>query len=171
MKYINVEECISKIDPEKVNIYDYANVYVSADKNSMTLAFSYSDNMEDEFSILRITEDEMELTDELWKEFLAVSILIRDRFNVERIVDNVRFEEKLPEEFEKDVFNVANITVTYSLDRSQFLRVQRLSEELKMIGLNYSIEDTLQAVMTTSGVNDLDNNLRFYEELLSIEKG
>ncbi len=161
MSYINVEECLAKIDEKRINRYNYANIYVGADANTMSLAFAYSDNMEDEFSIIKFEASEMELTEELWQEILCVSKLIEQRFDVERIVDDTRYDSMDDSEVELD-----SITVTYQIDKCQKRRLQRLKDLFNSIGMEWSLEDTMQAVMSSFTENDVNKNLDFYEVLL-----
>lgn len=93
MSYINVDECLSKIDENRINRYKYANVYAGADADTMTIGFAYSAKREDEFSVVRF-----------------------DEFN--------------------------------------------------SMGMDYSMEDTIQAVMTVYTESDVNKNLFFYEDLL-----
>jgi len=161
MSYINVEECLAKINESRISRYNYANVYASADAKTMTIGFAYSDNMEDEFSIVRFEAKETELTEELWQEILCVSKLIADKFDVERIVDDARHYS-----MDETIIELDSITVTYQIDRCQKLRLQRLMDVFNSMGMEYSMEDTMQAVMSSFAENDVNKNFLFYENLL-----
>lgn len=91
MKYINIEECLVQIEESRINRDKFANVYVSATDNEITLQFAYSDEMHDEIVLKRVkTICPRELQNEVWQEFLAVSMIIEHAFNVRRITDDVR---------------------------------------------------------------------------------
>ena len=96
----------------------------------------------------------------LWLESL-VGKLIADRFDVELIVDDARHYS-----LDETVVELESITVTYQIDRCQKHRLQRLMDEFNSVGMKYSMQDTIQAVMTVFTESDVNKNLFFYEELL-----
>lgn len=165
MKYIDIEKCLAKIDESKIDRYDYANVYVASSKSDMCICFAYSDKMEDEFTIIRITSKEAELTEEMWREFLAVSAIIEKKYGVERIIDDAR-NYNVDEQSNKDPYPLKDIEVTYRIDVVQERRLQRLTDILNVLGFEYTLQDTLQAMIYAFLPLDIDEKLASYESLL-----
>lgn len=89
MKYININESIAQIDESRINRKKHANVYLCATESAITLQFAYSEDKLDHFIIKQITSREMELSNEIWLEFLTVSMMIQMRYRVERYIDDV----------------------------------------------------------------------------------
>lgn len=169
MNYIDIKTCLSKIDEKRINIYDYANIYVSASENCMYVGFAYSQKREDEFTLLKITNDDIDLSEKIWQECLSLAMMLKTKYNVELIIDDVRDNPDISEVLYEEAYVPQSISVTYQLDRVQELRLQRLTSEFNSLGIDYSMEDTLQAIMMPSSINDIDKNLAFFEELL-VEK-
>jgi len=165
MKYLDLEKCLSMIDESKIDRFNYANVYVGSSKNDICLLFEYSDRMDDDIELSRITSKETELTEEIWKEYLAASALIEKKYDVERIIDDAggydsnEIENKTP-------YDLKEMTVTYRMDVVQQRRLQRLTDLLNEMGFGYTINDTLQSMINAALPTDLDNKLASYEALL-----
>ena len=125
----------------------------------------YSDRMDDDIELSRITSKETELTEEIWKEYLAASALIEKKYDVERIIDDAggydsnEIENKTP-------YDLKEMTVTYRMDVVQQRRLQRLTDLLNEMGFGYTINDTLQSMINAALPTDLDNKLASYEALL-----
>ena len=165
MKYLDVEKCLSMIDESKIDRYDYANVYVGASKDDMSICFAYSDKIEDEFTIVRISSKDIELTEEVWREFLAVSALIEKRFNVERIVDDAN-NYSIDDPADEEPYALKDIPVKYRIDIVQERRLQRVTDILNELGFEYTLQDTLQAMIDAFLPLDIDEKLTAYESLL-----
>ena len=91
MKYINFDECLVQIDEARIDRNNHANVYLCRTASDVILQFAYSQDKQDHF-ILKQDEypSDKEVYEEIWIEYLAVSMLIEHIYRVERFVDDVR---------------------------------------------------------------------------------
>jgi len=135
VRHINLEECLKKIDNKKIDIYKYANVYVSRDEDSMVVKVEYSNELYNDVTIAEFHRTDTELTEELWKELISLSDIISNKYGIERIVDDVFSDEY------DEPYKMSAITVVYQIDQVMKRRLQRLAEEYNAMGLNYTIED------------------------------
>ena len=91
MKYINFDECLAQIDEALIDRSNHANVYLCRTSSEIVLQFAYSQDKQDHF-ILKQTSIPLDANayEEIWVEYLAVSMLIEHSYRVERFVDDVR---------------------------------------------------------------------------------
>lgn len=91
MKYINIDECLARIDEARIDRSNHANVYLCRTSSEIILQFAYSQDKQDHF-VLKQDEypSDMEVYEEIWREYLAVSMLIEHIYMVEQFVDDVR---------------------------------------------------------------------------------
>lgn len=91
MKYINIEECIAQIDVKRIKRKNHANVYLCRTSLEVILQFAYSQD-EQEHIILKKTSlpSDGKAYEEIWTEYLAVSMIIEHSYRVKRFVDDVR---------------------------------------------------------------------------------
>lgn len=91
MKYINIDECLAQIDETRIDRNNHANVYLCRTASEVILQFAYSQDKQDHF-ILKKTSipSDGNAYEEIWIEYLAVSMLIEHSYRVERFVDDVR---------------------------------------------------------------------------------
>lgn len=54
MNHLNIEECCSKIEEERIDRDNLANVYAMADDNRMLVSFAYSDRKKDEIILIDV---------------------------------------------------------------------------------------------------------------------
>lgn len=164
MKYLNIEECLSKIDEKRIDHCNYPQVYVCADKHIMAITFSYQDG--DDMEIIKITRKEAYFTEEMWQEFLTLSMMISNKFGVERIVDNVWKQEHIEDTLNELTYELKDITVRLQIDGVQEKRLQRLADAFNLLGFDMTKEDTLQAIVYETSIHDVDKKLELYEAML-----
>ena len=93
MKYISIKDCLEKIDTTKINREKHANVYVGATNEQMILQFAYSEDKQDHLILVsENTPKNKKAQDEMWGEFLSVSMILEYAFEVARVVDDLRGE-------------------------------------------------------------------------------
>lgn len=164
MKYINIEECLSKIDEKRIDYCRYPLVYAGADTYSMVVAFSYKE--EDEIDIVRITSEEETFTEEMWQEFLLLSMIISNKFGVKRVVDNVWNPQNIEDTLNELTYDLKDVTIKIQIDGVQEKRLQRLADAFNDMGFNMTKEDALQAIVYERSIRDVDEKLLFYESML-----
>lgn len=91
MKYINIDECLAQIDETRIDRKNHANVYLCRTSSEVILQFAYSKDKLDHI-VLKQTglPSDWNTYEEIWTEYLAVSMIIEHSYRVKRFVDDVR---------------------------------------------------------------------------------
>ena len=95
MKYVSIEKCCSLIEENRIDREHGANVYIMRKDDEIVLEFAYSEAKHDHFILSKITlicSDKIK--EEIYQEYLALSMLIETKYNVLRFVDDVRGTEE-----------------------------------------------------------------------------
>lgn len=91
MKYINIDECLAQIDVKRINRKNHANVYLCRTSSEVVLQFAYSQDKQDHIVLKQASlPSDGKAYEEIWIEYLAVSLLVEYSYRVERFVDDVR---------------------------------------------------------------------------------
>lgn len=91
MKYINIDECLSKIDEARIDRENDANIYLGITPKEVVLQLAYSNEQKDHVVLKRTSLPiDRQVHEEIWVEYLAVSMIIEHSYNVKRFVDDVR---------------------------------------------------------------------------------
>lgn len=93
MVYLNIEECCSRIEEDRIDRDNMANVYIMADDKRMLVSFAYSDRKGDELILVDTLNYNKEHAKEIWLEYLTLSMIIETRYKVRRFIDDVRTTE------------------------------------------------------------------------------
>ena len=91
MKYINIDECLSKIEQGRIDRNNDANIYLGITPKEIVLELAYSREKSDHIVLKRISfPEDRRLHEEIYVEFLVVSMIIEHSCRVRRFVDDVR---------------------------------------------------------------------------------
>lgn len=91
MKYINIDECLAQIDEARINRNNHANVYLCRTSTEVILQFAYSQDKQDHIVLKQASiPSDGKAYEEIWIEYLAVSMFIEHSYRVHRFVDDVR---------------------------------------------------------------------------------
>lgn len=91
MKYINIDECLAQINETRIDRSNHANVYLCRTESEVILQFAYSQDKQ-EHIVLKQTSlpSDGRAYEEIWAEYLSVSMIIGHSYRVQRFVDDVR---------------------------------------------------------------------------------
>lgn len=91
MNYININECLAQINETRIDRSNHANVYLCRTASEIILQFAYSQEEKDHI-VLKQTSipSDGSVYEEIWVEYLAVSMIIEHSYKVKRFVDDVR---------------------------------------------------------------------------------
>lgn len=92
MKYVNIEECCSKVEESRIDRESKANVYLMADDSRMLVSFAYTDRINDETVLIEVKNYDKKNGEEIWQELLALSMFVENKYQIRRFVDDVRTE-------------------------------------------------------------------------------
>lgn len=91
MKYINIEECLSSIQKNRIDREHGANVYLMRNEKEVILEFAYSQAKEEHFILAKkVFGSPNEIEEGVWQEYLAVSMIIETKYKIRRFVDDIR---------------------------------------------------------------------------------
>lgn len=91
MKYINIDECLAQIDEARIDRSNHANVYLCRTSSEVILQFAYSRDKQDHIVLKQASvPSDGKAYEEIWVEYLAVSMFIEHSYRVPRFVDDVR---------------------------------------------------------------------------------
>ena len=91
MRYINMEECFSNIQENRIDRKRGAYVYLLRNEKEIVLEFAYSEEKNEHFILSKmIFVSPNEMKEEIWQEYLALSMILETRYLVRRFVDDLR---------------------------------------------------------------------------------
>lgn len=91
MKHISIEECLSKIDVNRIDRENGANVYLGITRKEVVLELAYSQDKKDHIVLKRTSlPNDSKAQEDIWVEYLAVSMIIEHSYRVRLFVDDVR---------------------------------------------------------------------------------